>query len=87
MAAAYPPEAQKIFSVKPGLVGPNQILGRNEEELYPRGVDPAKYYLEEILPRKIPVDLQYIETKSFLQDLKYLAWGTWVTLTEAIKQE
>ena len=87
MAEKYPPEAQKIFSIKPGLVGPNQILGRNEEELYPRGVDPAKYYLEEILPRKLPVDLQYIEDKSFLKDLKYLVLGTWVTLTGAISRQ
>jgi lipopolysaccharide/colanic/teichoic acid biosynthesis glycosyltransferase len=36
-AAAYPAEAKKIFTVKPGLIGPNQILGRNEEESYPPG--------------------------------------------------
>ena len=30
IAEKYPPKAQKIFSVKPGMVGPNQILGRNE---------------------------------------------------------
>ena len=42
MAEKYPPEARKIFSVKPGLLGPNQILGRNEEDLYPRGVNPGQ---------------------------------------------
>jgi lipopolysaccharide/colanic/teichoic acid biosynthesis glycosyltransferase len=86
LAEKYPPEAHKIFSVKPGLVGPNQILGRNEAELYPRGVDSTKFYLEELLPSKLPVDLEYIETKSFLKDLKYLLLGTWVTLTEAISR-
>ena len=35
LAAAYPEAAKVIFTVKPGLAGPNQILGRNEEELYP----------------------------------------------------
>jgi lipopolysaccharide/colanic/teichoic acid biosynthesis glycosyltransferase len=87
MAAKYPPEADRIFSVKPGLVGPNQILGRNEEEFYPRGVDPARYYQEEILPRKLPVDLEYIETRSFLKDVRYLIMGTWVTLTKAISRQ
>ena len=57
LAAAYPPAARKIFSVKPGLIGPNQILGRNEEELYPPGVDPQKFYIEQILPQKLPLDL------------------------------
>ena len=47
--------------MKPGLIGPNQILGRNEEELYPPGVDPKRYYIDEILPPKIDVDLEYIK--------------------------
>jgi lipopolysaccharide/colanic/teichoic acid biosynthesis glycosyltransferase len=84
VAEKYPPEAQKIFSVKPGLVGPTQILGRNEEELYPRGGDATRFYLDELLPRKLPVDLEYLETKSFLKDLKYLLLGAWVTTTGAI---
>lgn len=87
IAEKYPPEAQKIFTVKPGLVGPNQILGRNEEDLYPRGVDPARFYLEEILPHKLTIDLEYIENKSFLKDLKYLFKGAWVTITGAITRQ
>ena len=71
LAALYPESAQKIFSVKPGLIGPNQILGRNEEELYPPGVDPQKYYIEEILPQKLPLDLEYIADRSLLKNLKY----------------
>ncbi len=81
LAAAYPPEAQKIFSVKPGLVGPNQIMGRNEEDLYPPGVDAKEYYLTNILPRKISVDLRYLAEKSLGLDLKYLLLGMWVTMT------
>ena len=52
LAALYPDYAKAIFTVTPGLVGPNQILGRNEEEWYPPGVDPQRYYIEEILPQK-----------------------------------
>jgi len=84
LAALYPESARKIFSVKPGLIGPNQIMGRNEEELYPPGVDPQKFYLEEILPQKLPLDLQYIEDRSLLKNLKYLVLGVWVTVTGAI---
>jgi len=87
LAAAYPPEAQKIFTVKPGLVGPNQILGRNEEELYPEGVNPEQYYLQHILPQKLPLDLQYIEDQSFLKNIKYLFLGIWVTISGAISRQ
>lgn len=85
LAQAYPPEARRIFSVKPGLVGPNQILGRNEEECYPREVDPKEHYLTRILPQKIPLDLKYIEEKSLLRDLKYLFLGIWVTITGVVR--
>ena len=73
--------------MKPGLVGPNQILGRNEEECYPQGVDPDRFYLEEILPKKLPLDLQYVQEKSFFRDVKYLLWGAWATIAGAIKRQ
>lgn len=87
LAAHYPPEAQRIFSVKPGLVGPSQILGRNEEELYPRGVDPVKFYVENLLPRKLQVDLAYIDRKSFWGDMGYLLKGAWVTVAGALSRQ
>ena len=84
LAAAYPTAARKIFSVKPGLIGPNQILGRNEEELYPPGVDPQKFYIDQILPQKLPLDLQFIEDQSLLKNFRYLFQGVVVTITGAI---
>jgi lipopolysaccharide/colanic/teichoic acid biosynthesis glycosyltransferase len=86
LAQAYPEYAKKIFTVKPGLMGPNQILGRNEEEMYPPGGDPVKFYLEQLLPRKVAIDLDYIDNKSVLRDLKYLFLGVKVTVTEAISR-
>lgn len=87
LAALYPDSAKKIFSVKPGLAGPNQILGRNEEEMYPPGVDPTKYYIEYILPRKLPLDLEYINDPSFIKNLKYLILSVKVTLFGAIRRQ
>jgi lipopolysaccharide/colanic/teichoic acid biosynthesis glycosyltransferase len=84
LAAAYPPEARRIFTVKPGLIGPNQILGRNEEELYPSGVDPQQFYIDQILPQKLPLDLQFIDDQSLLKNFKYLLQGALVTITGAI---
>lgn len=86
LAAAYPPGTEKIFSVKPGLVGPNQILGRNEEEWYPPGVDQKRYYIDYILPKKLPLDLQYIEDKSVLKDIKYIFLGLWATIVGALSR-
>ena len=73
--------------MKPGLAGPNQILGRNEEELYPPGVDPVKYYIEHILPRKLPLDLEYINDPSFFKNLKYLFLSVKVTISGAVSRQ
>ncbi len=75
LAALYPSYAKGIFGVKPGLVGPNQILGRNEEEWYPPGIDPQQYYIESILPKKLTVDLEYVQQASILNDMKYIILG------------
>lgn len=86
LATLYPENARKIFTVKPGLIGPNQILGRNEEESYPPGVDPVKYYIETLLPRKISLDLEYIENKSFFKNLKFFFQAIWVIITGALSR-
>ena len=86
LAELYPENAKEIFSVKPGLVGPNQILGRNEEEMYPPGVDVKKYYIEQILPNKAKVDLAYISAPNLFKDLKYILWGVRETLTGALSK-
>jgi FlaA1/EpsC-like NDP-sugar epimerase/lipopolysaccharide/colanic/teichoic acid biosynthesis glycosyltransferase len=71
LAEMYPEEAKRVFSVKPGLVGPVVISslrgdsnGRNEEELYPQGVDPKQYYIEHILPEKVKIDLHYLSRQT-----------------------
>jgi len=84
LAALYPEHAHAIFTVKPGLVGPNQILGRNEEEWYPPGFDPQQYYIEAILPKKLPVDLEYVRQLSAFSDLKYILFGVKETLFKAL---
>jgi FlaA1/EpsC-like NDP-sugar epimerase/lipopolysaccharide/colanic/teichoic acid biosynthesis glycosyltransferase len=71
LAEMYPEEAKRVFSVKPGLVGPavisslkDDVSGRNEEELYPPGVDPKQYYIEHILPEKVKLDLYHLSRQT-----------------------
>jgi FlaA1/EpsC-like NDP-sugar epimerase/lipopolysaccharide/colanic/teichoic acid biosynthesis glycosyltransferase len=84
LAALYPRHASPIFAVKPGLVGPNQILGRNEEEWYPPGIDPHQHYINVILPKKLPLDLEYVQQSSVFTDLKYIFLGVKETLFKAL---
>lgn len=86
LAADYPPEAQEIFSNKPGLIGPNQIRGRNEEEWYPPGVDSREYYLEHILPAKLVIDLEYLQQKTFWGDAKLIMLAFWAMVAGAVRR-
>ena len=80
----YTPAEQRVLSVRPGLVGPTQISMRNEEELYPEGGDPKEYYRKHILPGKLTMDLEYIDSRSFLKDLGFIVHGVYVTIFGAI---
>jgi hypothetical protein len=50
------------------------------------GSGSHRYYLDEILPPKVARDLEYLENKTFLGDLKLLTLGVWATVTGAISR-
>jgi FlaA1/EpsC-like NDP-sugar epimerase/lipopolysaccharide/colanic/teichoic acid biosynthesis glycosyltransferase len=86
LAELYPSEARILFSVKPGLMGPSQILYRNEEELYPEGADPKDHYINAILPQKLEVDLEYVRQPTILKDIKFILLALKETVFGVISQ-
>jgi lipopolysaccharide/colanic/teichoic acid biosynthesis glycosyltransferase len=72
-AAGYPTEFEEILTTPPGIAGPNQVRFRNEGDLYPADCeDRNAYYVEKILPLKIPTDLAYVRRRGFFRDLAIL---------------
>lgn len=62
----YSPAQRRVLLVRPGLVGPSQIQGRDEVEDYPEGLkDTETYYIEHILP---PVRHHSHNERSHAQD-------------------
>lgn len=81
----YTPEQRRILTVKPGLVGPNQIACRNEKELIPENVsDIESYYVQHLLQNKLQRDLQYVRERTFWRDMKYLVAAIGATLLEPL---
>lgn len=71
--ARYYDERQKhVLSVRPGMVGPAQIKYRHEELMLKDQEDPDAYYIRELMPRKLEIDLDYVENMSFLLDVGIL---------------
>ncbi len=71
--ARYYDERQKhVLSVRPGMLGPAQIKYRHEELMLKDREDPDAYYIRELMPRKLEIDLDYVENMSFLLDVGIL---------------
>ncbi len=81
----YTSAQRAVLSVRPGIVGPSQIAGRDELERYPEGVDTERYYIDHILPEKLATDLAYVRAAGLLHDMGLIAAGVWATVAGAFK--
>lgn len=69
----YPDEYRQILTVVPGITGPAQLEYIEERHLLADAHESSQLYAQEILPRKIAVDLDYIRTQSLRKDVAILA--------------
>lgn len=82
----YDREQRQVLQLRPGIVGPSQIEGRDEADEYPEGLkDTERYYIEHILPPKLARDLDYVRKATFLGDLRLLFHGVWITVRGAFR--
>jgi lipopolysaccharide/colanic/teichoic acid biosynthesis glycosyltransferase len=83
---SYSLEQRRALLVRPGIVGPSQILGRDEIEDYPEGIkDTERYYIEHILPPKLQRDVDYVDHATFWSDMRLLVKGVWITVRGAFR--
>ena len=80
--ALYNERQREILSVRPGITDPASIAYAYEEEILGEASDPARVYMEEILPRKLELNLQYIEKMS----LPYDVWVIWKTIWKVVNK-
>ena len=63
---------RQVLLVRPGITGLASIRFRNENDLLTASTDPNRTYIEQIMPRKIDLDLEYIPHASVLYDIKLI---------------
>ena len=63
---------REVLSHKPGILGPNQILFRNEDALFAGRTDVEAYYRQVLFPLKASVDLRYFARRALRSDLHLL---------------
>lgn len=65
----YPGKWAIIHSVRPGITDYASIYFRNEEELLIKSDNPQDTYKNEVLPKKLDLNIEYINKQSFSEDL------------------
>ncbi len=68
----YTQSQQKVLSVKPGITDYASIKYIDENRLLGESKNPEKTYIEEIMPKKLELNLKYIDEISIKTDLKII---------------
>ncbi len=85
MTALFPEHGKKIFTVKPGIIGPNQIQNIDEASMLTEQEGVEDFYVKKILPEKIKNDLAYVNNKNPYKDLQLLMGGAAAIIMNSIK--
>lgn len=68
----YTPEQWQVLLVRPGITGLASIRYRNENDLLSASADPNRTYIEEVMPAKLALDLEYIPRACVSYDIKLI---------------
>ena len=58
----------KVLNVKPGITDLASIEFRNENEILSKEEDSNQYYIDNIMPKKLEINLKYINQRNLLKD-------------------
>jgi len=79
--AHYTDAQREALSVRPGLTGAATLAYRNEEALLAGREDVVAYYLAEVMPAKLAIELRYLRRRSIRTDLGLLVRTAWLVLS------
>ena len=72
--AQYPAELRKrVLAVRPGITDPAALTFANESDLLAGSDDLERTYVDEVLPRNLRQQVEYIERATWASDLAVLA--------------
>jgi lipopolysaccharide/colanic/teichoic acid biosynthesis glycosyltransferase len=76
--ALYSPEQRRILSARPGITSAASVQYRHEESML-TGVDWEERYVNEVMPAKLQIDMDYLSRRTTASDLGIL-WQTCLAL-------
>ncbi|HEY9248703.1 MAG TPA: sugar transferase [Rariglobus sp.] len=66
------PTWKAVLRVRPGITDLASLMFRHEEKLLGSAQDPEAFYREAVLPAKLQLNLSYLGSRSFTQDLRLI---------------
>ena len=68
----YNEEQRKVLSVRPGITDYASIKFRNENDLLAASDEPEQLYVDEIMPEKLALNMNYIQDNTIFKDIKII---------------
>ena len=68
----YSEKQKEVFAVRPGITDWASVKFRNENDLIVAAENPEEFYIEQIMPVKLTMNLEYIEKMNPWIDLKII---------------
>lgn len=68
----YSPEQMRVLSVRPGITSLASIRYRNENDILAAADDPDRCYIEQVMPDKLAIDLEYVDRATLWNDIKLI---------------
>jgi lipopolysaccharide/colanic/teichoic acid biosynthesis glycosyltransferase len=73
----YSPEQLTVLTVKPGITDKASLKYFNENELLEKSTNPEQTYINEIMPEKLKINIEYIQQRSIVQDFTIIFKTIW----------
>jgi len=83
--AHYSPDERRVLTVRPGVTGPASLAYRRQEELLAGRADWHEYYLRELMPKKLALNLDYLGSISLARDLVLLGHTAAALAADALR--
>jgi lipopolysaccharide/colanic/teichoic acid biosynthesis glycosyltransferase len=70
--ALYSPEQFEVLNMPPGITDLASIQFRNESDILAQAANPEEFYIQQIMPRKLELNRQYIAQSGLRTDIKII---------------
>lgn len=78
----YKDNYKKILSIRPGMTDFASLEFRREGDILASAVDAYRYYVDEMVPKKLELNLRYLDEQSFLLDIKLIVKAIFKIVSE-----